>query len=104
MKNVIILREARKELVEAMDYYDEKHFGLGLDFECEIKASVKNISQFPENVALRDDNTRRYLVKRFPYVVIYVYSNDQIWVISIAHCKRKPEYWKQRLANIRGLQ
>lgn len=92
-----ILHEAEVELWEAVAYYEDKASGLGLDFEAEIERAVQTIRQSPKRWPLRDDGTRRLLADRFPFVIIYMYLNDHIWIIAFAHCKRKPEYWKKRI-------
>lgn len=93
MINVTILNEAKVELFEAVGYYEDKSKGLGLDLLNEIKSAVEIIRRFPECCALRKNETRRYLINRFPYLIIYTYYKNHIWVIAFAHCKRKPEYW-----------
>ncbi|MBI2194204.1 MAG: type II toxin-antitoxin system RelE/ParE family toxin [Planctomycetes bacterium] len=40
--------------------------------------------------------TRRYLFRRFPFMVIYRKERGRILVIAIAHGKRKPGYWRGR--------
>ncbi|WP_339378699.1 hypothetical protein [Calothrix sp. NIES-2100] len=35
-------------------------------------------------------------MQRFPYLIFYTELEEVIWVIAIAHSKRKPNYWKQR--------
>lgn len=94
---VTILHEAEVGLREAVAYYEEKSPGLGLDLEAEIERSIRIIRDFPDWWPLRDDGTRRYLTHRFPYLVIYTYLKDRIWIIGIAHCKRRPGYWKDRI-------
>lgn len=92
-----ILHEAEVELWDAVAYYEDKSPGLGLDFEAEVERSVDSIKRFPERWPLREDGTRRYLTHRFPYLVVYIYFEVQIWIISIAHCRRKPGYWSDRI-------
>ena len=41
--------------------------------------------------------TRRYLMRRFPYLVVYRATPDKLQVIAVAHGKRKPGYWRNRL-------
>ncbi len=94
---VTILHEAEVELPEVVAYYEEKSPGLGLDLEAEIEQSIRTIRDFPERWPLREDGTRRYLTHRFPYLVIYAYLKDHIWIIAIAHCKRRHGYWKDRI-------
>lgn len=44
---------------------------------------------------LRGD-LRQYPLRRFPYLVIYQVSAEQLWVIAVAHQRRAPGYWKRR--------
>jgi plasmid stabilization system protein ParE len=41
--------------------------------------------------------TRRLVIQRFPFSVIYLDDSDLITIIAVAHSKRKPGYWKDRL-------
>ncbi|MBP88756.1 MAG: hypothetical protein CMJ64_18930 [Planctomycetaceae bacterium] len=41
--------------------------------------------------------TRRYLLERFPYFVVYRETEEKLQVIAIAHGKRKPGYWRRRV-------
>jgi len=94
MTEVTILPEAELELREAVAYYEGKARGLGLDFEAEIERSVQTIAEHPERWPLREDGTCRYLAHRFPYLVVYAFENQHVWILAIAHCKRHPTYWK----------
>jgi hypothetical protein len=96
VKKVSILYEAKIEILEAIEYYEKKSHGLGIDLKNEIKSSIEIIRRFPECCILRNDETRRFLLNRFPYLLIYFYHKKHIWIIALAHCKRKPEYWIAR--------
>ena len=96
MIEITILDEAERELVEAISYYESKGPGLGLDFLSEVQSGLATVRNLPTLWPLRKDGTRRYLVHRFPYLVIYIYQENHIWAIVFAHCKRKPGYWKER--------
>ncbi|MBN2402647.1 MAG: type II toxin-antitoxin system RelE/ParE family toxin [Spirochaetes bacterium] len=96
MINVTIINEAKTELFESIGYYEEKSKGLGVDLYKEIKSAIEIIKRFPECCALRKDETRRFLINRFPYLIIYIYYENRIWIIAFAHCKRRPRYWANR--------
>jgi hypothetical protein len=96
MTPIVILHEAQTELWEAVEFYDNRSAGLGLDFEKEIKAALEIIQQSPDRWPIHKDGTRRYLVHRFPYFVVYVVHKDDVWVIAFAHCRRRPGYWSGR--------
>ncbi len=97
MTQATILHEAEVELWEAVAYYEDKAAGLGLDFEAEIERSIQTICETPERWPVREDGTRRYLTRRFPFLVVYTHHNEHIWVIALAHCKRRPKYWADRV-------
>lgn len=59
------------ELNEAIDYYEELQSGLGLEFAKEIFSSIQRILEFPNAWPALSKNTRRCLVNRFPYGIIY---------------------------------
>ena len=40
---------------------------------------------------------RRAPVKRFPYHVIYLELNAEIRVLAVAHDRRKPGHWRDRI-------
>jgi len=42
---------------------------------------------------------RRCLIDRFPYGIIYVVDEREIFIAAVMHLKRKPEYWKKQLKN-----
>jgi hypothetical protein len=97
MMPITILHEAEIKLWEAVQFYENRCIGLGLDFEREIKAAIEIVRQSPSRWPLRTDGTRRYLIHRFPYFVVYLVHKDHIWVIAFAHCRRKPGYWSGRV-------
>ena len=97
MKFIVIHTEARKELDAAIAYYEEQKSGLGLDFLSEVEKVLGNIQQNPNlGTPYKIEGVRRYAIKRFPYLIFYVELEEVIWVIAIAHGKRKPDYWKKR--------
>lgn len=96
MTPILILDEAQIELWEAVAFYENRCAGLGLDFEKEIKASLETIQQAPGRWPIHLDGTRRYLVHRFPYFIVYLPQKGHLWVVAFAHCRRRPGYWSPR--------
>lgn len=90
---------AEKELIDAVDYYNECQGGLGMEFAKEIYRTIQNILSFPNSWALLSDNTRRCLTNRFPYGVIYQATAEEIFIIAVMQLNREPEYWKARKRN-----
>ena len=89
--------DAETELNEAVDYYNACQEGLGLEFAREIYYAIENICKFPSAWTPFSQNTRKCLLRRFPYGVIYQYRNEEAIIIAIMQLNRKPNYWRNRL-------
>jgi toxin ParE1/3/4 len=97
VKPVIIHSEAIEELDGAVSYYEDQKVGLGLDFLAEVEQTLSKIQQNPNLGAVyKVTESRRYVIQRFPFLVFYAELEELIWVVAIAHGKRRPEYWRKR--------
>ena len=45
----------------------------------------------------RKPDIRRYALARFPYTIIYRAKNGEVQILSVAHKRRRPDYWAGRL-------
>lgn len=95
-RTVRLRAEAETDLAEAAVWYENRRPRLGQDFLNEISAGLSIISErpfiYPE--ILRD--TRRALIRRFPFGIYYRIENDEIVVIAVLHASRSPRRWKER--------
>ncbi len=66
-------------------------------FQEELQDAGRAIQQIPTRWANYLFGTRRYLMKRYPFVVVYRLAADRIEIMAVAHGRRKPGYWKRRL-------
>ncbi|MBD2354444.1 type II toxin-antitoxin system RelE/ParE family toxin [Tolypothrix sp. FACHB-123] len=97
MKFIVIHTDARKELDAAIGYYESQQVGLGLDLLSEVENILLKIQQNPNlGNPHKIEGIRRYVNQRFPYQIFYTELEEVIWIIGIAHSRRKPNYWKQR--------
>lgn len=92
-----VLHEAEAELRAAVEYYESQQPGLGLDLLQEIEAGIETIREAPARWRLHRDGTRRYLTARFPYLMVYLYEREHLWILAFAHCRRHPHYWSERM-------
>ncbi len=95
-----ILQDAEDELGEAIAYYEEIEAGLGLRLKQETHAAIEWIQANPELPRPRPKGYRRVNLKVFPYYVAYFIWGDRIWILAIAHGRRRPEYWLKRKQQI----
>ena len=63
----------------------------------EMEVAVAAIGETPERWSRFDGDARRMLLRRYPYVVIYRVVMDRIQILAVAHGRRRPGYWRDRL-------
>jgi len=88
--------EAELELLETADFYDHERPGLGTDFLDEVDRALRGAVEYPEASPLALGLTRKLVLKRFPYLVMYYLSGDRVVVSAVAHQRRRPDYWRDR--------
>ncbi|MEA3287692.1 MAG: type II toxin-antitoxin system RelE/ParE family toxin [Candidatus Marinimicrobia bacterium] len=91
------LDPAEQELTEAIDYYNTQSDGLGYLLAAEVQKSISRIIHYPEAWTLLSKRTRRCLVNRFPYAVIYQQQNELIIIIAIQNLHQHPDSWDSRV-------
>jgi plasmid stabilization system protein ParE len=93
---VIVRPEAEDDLKEAYSWYEDKRTGLGYDFLLQVDAGLNFIARNPNIHPIEYKGTRKHLVKRFPYKIIYLVQNEQIIVLAVIHGRRSPALIKKR--------
>jgi toxin ParE2 len=91
---------ARRELKDAVLYYNAQRPHLGNEFRDEVWDTIQRINKFPEAWHPLSASIRRCQMNRFPYGLIYVASENEILIIAVAHLHRAPEYWRSRADEI----
>ncbi|MBI3327427.1 MAG: type II toxin-antitoxin system RelE/ParE family toxin, partial [Nitrospinae bacterium] len=72
MKPVIIHRQARAELDEAMAFYERQRAGLGLDLQTAVERAIRRIQQHPQvGAPYKATEFRYHVLRRFPYIIFY---------------------------------
>jgi len=88
--------EASRETEETRAWYERQKKNLGAEFLQEIENAMEKIQQAPAAWLNYKFGTKRILVHRFPYSIVYRTKESMIQIVAIAHHKRKPFYWKDR--------
>lgn len=92
--------EAEEEIRAAFDYYEQAAPNLGRDFLDELQTGAGDIARRPETwPRIGRSGARRYLLRRFPFALIYATDDDEILLIAAMHLKRRPFYWRKRLGD-----
>lgn len=98
--NSKFLPEAEKELREATRYYETEAPGVGVAFVAEARRTVRSIIENPYGAIAVGSGIRSKIMHHFPYNILYTVDSDLVVIVAIAHQKRRPRYWRNRITKI----
>jgi toxin ParE1/3/4 len=92
--------EALIEFAEATSYYlREASPEVAHAFVEAVASAIDGLLKAPTRWrVIKHPNIRRYVFRRFPYVLYYRWEIEQerITIYAVMHCSREPDYWKHR--------
>lgn len=90
--------EALAEYLEAIAWYESRRSGLGAALSRETESLIKSACAAPQRFPTVDNTgIRRASLKHFPYQVLFRASSHSLEVLALAHNRRRPLYWQNRI-------
>lgn len=87
---------AESEFTDALCWYAERSESVANRFDDEFTQALRTIVSDPERFPQIDSRHRFYLMRTFPYQIIFRSADDLITIIAVAHTARRPYYWVGR--------
>lgn len=97
MKPVTVHPEAEAEADRAFARYYAESPSLAFGFDDELTDAFRRVGAAPLTGVPFLRNTRRMILHRFPFSVVFRERSHDIQIVAIAHAKRRPGYWAKRL-------
>ena len=91
------LLPAEEEMMAAASFYEDASFNLGVEFLNDVDRVVDLLRSHPLSGHPVGSDLRRAILHRFPFSIIYAIESDSILVIAVAHQRRRPDYWRERI-------
>lgn len=88
---------AALEYDSAFEWYLERSEVAASRFIVEIELALAAIGENPQRWPLGCRGTRKFILPNFPFSLIYREVPPKIQIVAVAHGKRRPDYWKDRL-------
>lgn len=89
--------EAEQDLREAATYYRERAgSALSQALFTDFEHSIQLLMQHPLMGTSWINGKRRFIMKHFPYSIVYSVEAEEIKVFAVAHHSRRPDYWRKR--------
>ncbi len=88
--------EAVAEARAARAWYAERSPLAAAAFMAELDHAIAQISKAPSRWPQFFEGSRRYVMRRFPFFVVYRESNGGLQILAVSHGRRRPGYWRTR--------
>lgn len=100
-RQILVLDEAAAEIESSRAWYEAQREGLGREFVTAIRNAIDALGtppspSFPVLGVPPSGIARAIMVRRFPFSVVFLERHEEIWVVAVAHQRRKPGYWRDR--------
>ncbi len=97
MKRLLYHPGATRDQRESFAWYAQESPDTALRFLDAVENAYERIADHPSRFPRFSRNTRRLVLQAFPFSVIYRQLETDIQIIAVAHHKRRPGYWKNRI-------
>lgn len=89
---------AARDYADARDYYSEQRPDLAEAFEADFRRVIDFIrAHLDASPVVTEEGARKRPLHRFPFNVYYTVDAGQVRIWAVAHQKRRPHYWHERL-------
>ena len=88
---ILFLPSAAEEFLDIVDFYDYQSPGLGLAFRQEFIEALDFIHLFPSGWQKVGLHTRKCILKKFPYIILYIVEKECLIITAVAHQHRHPD-------------
>lgn len=78
------------DLAAVLDYHETFDPALPGRFEARLDEQIERIELCPESGAVLFESYRRVLLKRFPFVAVYLVGDDRIDVLALINVRCPP--------------
>jgi len=88
--------EAIAEARAAREWYQARNAEVAKAFMAELDSAIEVIGEAPRQWPPYLARTRRYLLRRFPFFVVFREANNRVEILAVVHARRRPGYWLGR--------
>ena len=97
MRRLLFTVEARSDIADAAAWYRDQAPEIVPEFRAAFREIVHRIGTNPSQFPSSPYKTRRALLRRFPYLVIFRERERTIYVVAVFHTSRDPRMWQNRI-------
>ncbi len=88
---------AQSEYDDALSWYAKRDTTAADGFVAEVGRATAMMAAFPDPCAPYDRTHRYWLLRKYPFALVYRREEGTIVVVAVAHNRQRPGYWKDRI-------
>jgi plasmid stabilization system protein ParE len=95
-RSISIHPAALDEVLAAAEWYAKRSQRAAELFLDEIDRIIARLTQHAGQFPVFESGTRRAVLRRFPFSVVFRDASDGLEIVAVAHGRRNPGYWRGR--------
>ena len=89
--------DAEAEYLASFQWYYDRNSDAADAFEIELERALTLIARNPKTWPPYVHQTQKIGLRHYPFNLVFRESSRGVEVIAVAHQRRKPGYWKDRI-------
>lgn len=83
------------DITDAADWYNGRVDGLGKSFAANVEKTVREVTSNPGRFPSVPEGLRYASIDRFPYIVLFDFIEDELYLMGVLHTARSIEKWRK---------
>src|SRR5271165_223009 len=88
--------QAEQEYLTSLGWYRDRSRIAAANFETAFVQAVERIREAPQRWPIYFREFRKYILRQFPFSIVYREFSTEVVVFAVAHGRRRPGYWRGR--------
>jgi plasmid stabilization system protein ParE len=89
---------AWEELEAADEWYAQRSNRAVDEFLNDLRRAIQQMSDHLEQLPQFEFGTRRVVLRKFPYRLVFRETQSSVEIVAVAHGRRRPGYWRKRVS------
>jgi plasmid stabilization system protein ParE len=91
--NIELSDNAERDFENSYNYYEKISYKIANDFFLQIDKSLEGIKMMPLSFPIIFKKTRKFVVKKFPFIIYFQIAGRTVQILAIFHTSRNPVDW-----------
>ena len=89
--------QAEQEYLTALSWYQERSLTAAMSLEGAFDQALERIREAAYRWPIYFKDFRKYTLRQFPFSIVYQDFSSELVVFAVAHGRRQPGYWRDRM-------